>query len=75
MVIWGVENLAIIRDTKIGAKIGELKGHSGDISNLRFSPDGTLIVACSNSIGMIWDAKTGTKIGELKGHSESVWRV
>ena len=67
-----------IWDAMSGTPIGEpLKGHSGSVWSVAFSPDGTRIVSgSSDKTVRIWDAMSGTPIGEpLKGHSEWVWSV
>ena len=51
-----------------------MKSHSGVITSVNFSPDGSRIVTGSaDKIAMIWDAKIGTKIGKsLEGQSNAV---
>ena len=60
-------------DGAIG-RLGSLHLHpGGDVSDVRFAPNGRLL-ASSNAEGVIgiWDAKTGQLIRELKGHVYSV---
>ena len=58
MVTVYYDKLAIIWDANTGTMIGEpLKGHSGRISSISFSPDGTrLVTGSSDKTAIIWDA-------------------
>ena len=50
-----------------------LKGHTGGILAIAFSPDGEKIVTASNDkTARIWDAKSGKELHALKGHTEEV---
>ncbi|CAG7854439.1 SubName: Full=Related to WD40-repeat protein (Notchless protein) {ECO:0000313/EMBL:CCA75614.1} [Serendipita indica DSM 11827] len=55
--------------------VGEpLRGHTGLVTTVAFSPDGLQIVSSSydNTI-RLWDAETGQSLGEpLRGHTNSV---
>ena len=54
----------MIWDVKKREKIGDLRGHSGDITSVSFSPDGTRIVTASRDrLAILWDAKSRAKIG------------
>jgi WD40 repeat protein/formylglycine-generating enzyme required for sulfatase activity len=47
-----------------------LKGHSDNVGNVAFSPDGKRIVSSSNDKTLkVWDAETGKEMLTLKGHS------
>ncbi|KAJ6616366.1 WD40 repeat-like protein [Mycena sp. CBHHK59/15] len=54
-----------------------LQGHSGSISSVAFSPDGTQIVSGSEDCTVrLWDAQTGhTVAGPIKGHHKGVLSV
>jgi WD40 repeat protein/serine/threonine protein kinase/tetratricopeptide (TPR) repeat protein len=60
-------------DARTGKELFELKGHTGDVSNVSFSPDGARIVTVGGDLGMpdemkVWDAvKGGPALLELKG--------
>jgi len=54
----------------------KLKGCSGTISSLAFSPNGKLmIIGNEQSVVKIWDIVTGKEIVTLKGHSDRIWSV
>src|SRR5262249_51786708 len=53
-----------------------LYGHTGDVSSVAFSPDGTRIVTGSQDMtAKVWDARTGTPLLTLKGHTRTVTSV
>ena len=53
-----------------------LYGHTGHVSSVSFSPDGTRIVTGSgDNTAKVWDAHTGTTLQDLKGHMSSVTSV
>ncbi|CCA77459.1 related to WD40-repeat protein (notchless protein), partial [Serendipita indica DSM 11827] len=54
-----------------------LRGHSGSVVAVAFSPDGSRIVSGSRDQTIrLWDAKTGEPVGDpLRGHSNSVTAV
>jgi tetratricopeptide (TPR) repeat protein len=50
-----------------------LRGHTGYVSGVAFSPDGTRIATASDGrTARLWDARTGALVLELKGHGSSV---
>ena len=47
-----------------------LYGHTGEVTSVAFSPDGTRIVTGSwDKTAKVWDAQTGTPLLDLKGHT------
>ena len=53
-----------------------LYGHTGAVTSVAFSPDGTRIVTGSeDQTAKVWDARTGTALLELKGHTGAVTSV
>src|SRR5262249_33473964 len=59
-----------------GTALLELKGHTGTVNSVAFSPDGQRIVTGSGDRTVrVWDVKTGTTLAELKGHTGAVTNV
>jgi Prp8 binding protein len=50
-----------------------MKGHTGAIMELCFSPDGSHLYTCAtdNTVA-VWDVPTGVRIKKLKGHANFV---
>lgn len=63
-------------DSESGALIGELSGHSGWISSLEFSLDGTTLVSTSaDQTARIWDVQTLAVKSVLRGHRDEVYSL
>ena len=59
-------------DASTGAKLKELKGHTGTVNSVALSSDGTWIVSGSDDRSVwVWDALTGAKLKELKSFRTS----
>jgi eukaryotic-like serine/threonine-protein kinase len=59
-----------------GHEIRSLRGHTGSIHALVFSPDGALLSSAgADGIVRIWDTPTGQLRGELKGHASAVFGI
>jgi WD40 repeat protein/serine/threonine protein kinase/tetratricopeptide (TPR) repeat protein len=57
----------------ISSPIAVLKGHTGAVLSVVFSPDGTKVATASkDKTSRIWDAKTGETIAVLCGHTGAV---
>jgi hypothetical protein len=53
-----------------------LRGHSGIVVRVAFSPDGRRIVTGSeDGTAKVWDAASGKELLTLRGHSDRVWSV
>ena len=68
---WDVANSADAKTVK------ELKGHSGRINALAFSPkDGNLIVSASaDKTGKLWDVNQGKSVRDFTGHGDALLSV
>jgi dipeptidyl aminopeptidase/acylaminoacyl peptidase len=63
-------------DARTGTPLLELKGLTGPVSSVAFSPDGTRIVSGGyDRTAKVWDARPGTPPRELKGHTVLVSSV
>jgi WD40 repeat protein len=50
-----------------------LKGHTGEVSVVTFSPDGKrLVTASADAMARLWDAESGNEIAVLQGHTGAV---
>jgi WD40 repeat protein len=71
----GLANWATVRDTATGAELFELKGHTGTLTCVAYSPDGARIVSGAGDgdrRALVWDAGTGAALLELKGHTSGI---
>jgi len=71
-----VEHEIIILDALAGSQIAVLSGHTGRITCLTYSSDGTLLVSGSSDKTIkLWDVQTGGVIKTLHGHTDWVCSV
>jgi WD40 repeat protein len=60
-------------DARTGEPIFKLKGHTGAVGSLTFSPDNQRVATGSDDFTVrIWDAQTGQEILTLQRHTETV---
>src|SRR5262249_8303246 len=66
----------VLRELATGKLVKELKGHSGEIDSLCFSPDGaTLASGARDHTARIWDVSTGRTRATIPGGLHWVWTV
>jgi WD40 repeat protein len=61
-------------DVATWTRVAELRGHTKDILDLVFSPDGKLVATAGGyeNSARVWNAETGASVAVLSGHT---WRV
>ena len=53
-----------------------LQGHTNDVDEVRFSPDGQLLATCGTDQTIrLWDIQTGQALKILQGHTNSVCSI
>jgi hypothetical protein len=66
-------NTAALLDAATGGKIGVFEGHSGEVTGVAFSPDGTRVLTGSaDETAILWGADTGKKLQTLSEHKSGV---
>jgi WD40 repeat protein len=59
-----------------GKLIAELRGHTGNVWKICFSPDGRLLASASTDQSIrIWEVETGRLFSILRGHGDEVWSL
>jgi WD40 repeat protein len=67
---------AAVWDVTTGKKLAQCKGHTGRISSVGLSPDGSRVATGSDDRTVkVWDARTGKLLLTLKGHTYTVASV
>ncbi len=67
------DNTLKIWDAQTGTELMTWYGHTDDITDVAYSPNGTRIVSSSNDNTLkIWDAQTGKLLMTLTGHTSAV---
>src|SRR5262249_51021586 len=64
-------------DVATGREVGTLEGHTGTVSNVAFSSNGSLLVSCGNNdqTVRVWEVSTGKQVQCLQGHTAKVLAV
>ena len=53
-----------------------LTGHTDEVNDVAYSPDGTILASASaDHTAKLWDAASGKKLFTLKGHTDQIWAV
>jgi WD40 repeat protein len=73
--LFGESSEAQVWDAATGRTLF-LRGHTGNVQGVTFSPDGTRIATASDDRTVkLWDAVTGQEVFTLRGHTAGVFRV
>ena len=55
---------------------GVLRGHTGFVSSMAWSPDGLRLATASlDNTTRVWNAESGEQLHELRGHTERVYSI
>ena len=68
------ENRVKLIDVDMERVLNTLKGHTGEVRSVAFSPEGTLASGSADGTIRLWDA-TGQSLNTLEGHTDGVWGV
>jgi WD40 repeat protein len=66
----GPENSGVIdiRDSETGERVRSFQGHDGDVNDVAFSPDGSLLASTGQDATLkVWDASTWRLVSSLSG--------
>src|SRR5436190_6760767 len=76
-LLLGVAGLALLTPAPLAVQLVlTLKGHTGEVMSVAFSPDGRRIASGSRDKTVkVWDAQRGKETLTLKGHTEPVLKV
>ena len=70
------DNTIKVWDSRTGALLHTLQGHSESVRSVSYSPDGKYILSGSGDKTIkVWDSRRGALLHAIKGHSERVWSV
>jgi WD40 repeat protein len=60
----------IVWDAQTGRELVALKGHTGDVKSITFSPDGSRLATAANDATVrVWDAQNGHELMTLPGRN------
>ncbi|HSV66968.1 MAG TPA: pentapeptide repeat-containing protein [Mycobacteriales bacterium] len=76
LVAYGQGSAVVIADLATGQPLTTLSGHTGTVTAVAYSPNGThLATASTDRTAQIWDPATGQRLTTLTGHHGSVTAV
>jgi WD40 repeat protein/serine/threonine protein kinase len=62
-----------VHDVATGREIRTLRGHTGPVMAIAFTPDGTRLASASRDFTIkLWDVATGSEVLALRGHTGTV---
>jgi hypothetical protein len=70
-----LDQTAKVWDARTGTALLELKGHTGRVTSVSFSPDGRRIVTGGRDRAKVWDARTGAILLDLDERTDWVRSV
>ncbi|GIV87757.1 MAG: serine/threonine protein kinase [Chloroflexus sp.] len=72
LIAVAVGKVVQLRDAETLALQQSLNGHSGDVSALVFSPDGTILAsgAQDDPVVRVWNVRNGREVLQLQGHED-----
>src|SRR5262249_1034934 len=74
--LWAPAAIALDDARRMLRELSILKGHSGAVTGVTMSLDGTRVVTGSeDDTARVWDANTGAELAILKGHAGGVRSV
>ena len=70
------QHVSVIWDARTGELLRLLEGHTGDVNDVIFSPDGSrLATVAADQTAIIWDPRTGERLRTLAGHTDALQGV
>lgn len=66
------ETMMRVWEVETGEQVGTLKGHSGSVNSVAYSPDGKILASCGDTTIRFWDVDTGRVRKVLSGHQDTV---
>ena len=68
-------NSLIVWDADTLERRGKLRGHTDDIQDVAFGPDGKVVTGSWDGTAKIWDLESGRELATLRGHTAAVMAV